>query len=61
MRECEITEAIREAHIMECACDRFDIDHMLKIATGLSGAKFDEVRKIYRKKFEKSFKNVLTT
>ena len=50
MRECEITEAIREAHIMECACDRFDIDHMLKIATGLSGAKFDEVRKIYRKK-----------
>lgn len=56
----EINEAIREAHILECACERFDVDHMLFVATKLSGFDIIKVKEVYSKDFKKSFENMLT-
>lgn len=44
--EKEIREALEEARIMECARDKYDVDNILKTASKLSGADFEDVLRL---------------
>lgn len=46
----QIIEALEEAKIMECAHDVYDEDHVLHVATRLSGAPLSSVKKIHSEK-----------